>query len=209
MFGSNYDPLRTRALAGIAECAILVDTLANEGTRPELQSRIEFCLKMFLQQDHDQTLQLMQNTPELFAGLKLIANSFVGQPDPAAQRQVSYMAQIIQVMRQFSAQPEMLGRVADRIGPIQAISADSGPRIEAIGQLYEQTISTLSLRIQVRGSQGYLRQEAVATQIRAILFFGIRFALLWQQKGGHRADFLLRRRNIATVASEIMRTQTH
>lgn len=56
----------------------------------------------------------------------------------------------------------------------------------ALARLYQDTISKLSFRIHVAGNPEYLRDHAVADQIRALLLAGIRSAVLWHQLGGRR-----------------------
>jgi len=62
-----------------------------------------------------------------------------------------------------------------------------------LARLYQETISTLGKRIQVSGDPQRLQQEETAEQIRALLLAGVRFAWLWQQRGGRRWHLLLRR----------------
>ena len=55
-----------------------------------------------------------------------------------------------------------------------------------IASLYQQTISTLRQRIQVKGNPIYLQQPGVAERIRCLLFAAVRSAFLWRQLGGKR-----------------------
>ena len=66
-----------------------------------------------------------------------------------------------------------------------------------IASLYQDTVSTLRLRIQVSGSSGFLQQPAVASRIRCLLFTAIRSAFLWQQLGGKRIHLALYRKRFA------------
>ena len=99
---------------------------------------------------------------------------------------------------------DILQRLSDEIPQIQA-QEFTEDRLLAIGAFYEQSVSTLSYRIQIKGTQGYLRQALIAQKIRGILFCAIRFALLWQQNGGTKFDFLIRKKNIAASAQDILK----
>ena len=63
-----------------------------------------------------------------------------------------------------------------------------------LGQLYQDSISTLGPRIIVNGEQLYLNNEINANKIRALLLAGIRSAVLWRQCGGSRLQFLFGRK---------------
>ena len=59
--------------------------------------------------------------------------------------------------------------------------------------LYLKTISTLTPRIMVSGSQLHLNNPENASRIRALLLAGVRAAILWRQSGGSRWKLLVRR----------------
>lgn len=207
MLGSNYDEDKVCALAGIAQCAMTVDELAVKGREDE--DLRQFGLRFFLARDQDEIRQLLADRGAFVRGLRALEQGISGQGDADQQRQLAYAVQIIQVGLRFLKSPAMLATVGAEIDRLTAAGDTAEERIEAIGRLYENTISTLPLRIQVRGSQGYLRQTETATKIRALLFFGIRFAVLWKHLGGTRFDFLLRRGNIRDAAAAIIRPRTH
>ena len=63
-----------------------------------------------------------------------------------------------------------------------------------IASLYQQTLSTLRQRIQVKGNAMYLQQPGVAERIRCMLFAAVRSAHLWRQLGGKRYHLVLYRK---------------
>ena len=65
--------------------------------------------------------------------------------------------------------------------------------INKIDGLYQNSISSLSPRIMVRGEQNYLRNDDNAAIIRALLLAGIRCGVLWQQLGGGKWTLFWRR----------------
>jgi high frequency lysogenization protein len=75
--------------------------------------------------------------------------------------------------------------------------------IARFANIYHRTISELSPRIQVHGNPTYLQQPDNVNRIRSLLLAGIRAAILWQQKGGRRWQFLFQSNKILTIASDL------
>jgi high frequency lysogenization protein len=63
-----------------------------------------------------------------------------------------------------------------------------------LASLYQQSISKLRLRIQVKGNAIYLQQPNVAERIRCLLFSAVRSAVLWRQLGGKKYHLVLYRK---------------
>ena len=106
-------------------------------------------------------------------------------------------------MQQFLKRSDLVALLSEELPQIgQQTSLDD--QLLAIGSLYERSVSTLPFRIQIQGSQGYLRQAPTAQKIRGILFCGIRFALLWRQQGGSKFDFVIRKANIRQTARQYL-----
>ena len=210
MIGSTYTAERTCALAGVASCCILVDQFAVTGDADAQD--IGFFTEAFLNTNPEDIGGILHPSNSLIPGLQLLTNLSSGpgtseQGGPRSQevtRRLSYSLQCIQLMQQLMKRDDLLQKLASEIGNIQDIEY-AEDRLLAIGSFYEQSVSTLSYRIQIKGSQGYLRQPLVAQKIRGILFCSLRFALLWQQQGGSKFDFLFRKKNIATLARETLK----
>jgi high frequency lysogenization protein len=76
---------------------------------------------------------------------------------------------------------------------------------QQLAKLYQDTISTLSYRVQVQGKVDFLKDEKVANRIRALLLAGIRSAVLWYQLEGRRWRLVLYRRRIQHTAATLAR----
>ena len=210
MIGSNYTAERTFALAGVASCCILVDQLAVTGDAEAVD--IQFFTDAFLNTDPDAINQILRPSNSLIPGLQLLTNisseqrasGQAGARKEEVTRRLSYSLQSIQLMQQLMKRDDLLQKLAAEIPNIQSMDY-AEDRLLAIGAFYEQSVSTLSYRIQIKGSQGYLRQPLVAQKIRGILYCSLRFALLWQQQGGSKFDFLFRKKNIANLARESLK----
>ena len=78
-----------------------------------------------------------------------------------------------------------------------------------LSDIYRETISTLSFRIQVAGKAEHLKSENIANRIRSLLFAGIRSALLWHQLNGRRWHLVFHRKRIQETAEIIRKDIDH
>lgn len=201
MFGSSYSREKLLALAGITGCAILIDELATSGQADE--EEIAFFVSAFVDNAPDSSERTLQPNSAYNRGIRLLANFSQGS-DEKQRRILIYSLQSIQLMQHFMKRKDLVDKLAENLPQI-ALEEPMENQLLSMGSLYEQTLSTLAFRIQIQGSQGYLRQPLVAQRIRGLLFCAIRFALLWQQNGGSKFDFLLRKANIRQQAREALR----
>ena len=65
-----------------------------------------------------------------------------------------------------------------------------------IAAVYVDTISTIPPKVKVEGNRQYLVQEHNTHRVRAMLFAGIRSAVLWSQLGGSRWKLFFNRKHI-------------
>ncbi|MEY4642371.1 MAG: high frequency lysogenization protein, partial [Pseudomonadota bacterium] len=86
----------------------------------------------------------------------------------------------------------------------EAELAEKPEAIRELSRLYQGTLSTLPFRIQVRGDMNHLKNEHTACRIRALLFAGVRAAVLWRQVGGKRWHLLLQRKRIARDVTRLL-----
>ena len=113
---------------------------------------------------------------------------------------LNYSMSIIMLQHRLSKEPTMLTAIGQRLEQIQHQAEHFGPThenvIAALSGLYQDTLSTLSFRIQVKGEPSILQQSANADKIRALLLAGIRSSMLWHQAGGRRWKLLFSRKQI-------------
>lgn len=81
--------------------------------------------------------------------------------------------------------------------------------IAALAELYQETVSTFSFRIQVTGEPRYLQNQDNANKIRSLLLAGVRSAILWEQVGGKRWHLLLFRKQISKAAKNLLNSGYH
>lgn len=112
-----------------------------------------------------------------------------------------YALSILHLEAKLSKEPEMLATIGKRVQQLQRQqehfeSIMHTNMLAALSGVYQDTLSKLSFRIQVRGDSQYLQQSQVSDQVRACLLAGVRAAMLWRQLGGRRWHLLLKRKSI-------------
>jgi high frequency lysogenization protein len=120
---------------------------------------------------------------------------------------VRYTLSVMHLQRKLQRNQPMLATIRKRLEHIsfkfQHFTDDSSAVAASVAGLYQDTISSLSFRIQVTGSMRYLSDERVANQVRSLLFSGIRAAMLWRQVGGSRWKLLFHRRALKQAIAEL------
>ena len=76
---------------------------------------------------------------------------------------------------------------------------------EQLAELYLDTLSKLSFRIQVHGKIENLKDEYIVNKIRTLLLAGVRSAVLWYQLGGRRWRLVIHRKQIRQTVATIRR----
>jgi len=189
---------QTIALAGIAQAAALVQQLATKGTADP--TAMETSIASVLKIDSDSVLDIYGGS---VAGLKLGLTQLNVQMTGfkiVNPEQARYSASLVFLENQLSGRKDLLNAIQIGITKAQAQSEHFGLLHENVlanlGDVYQNTISTLQPRIMVNGDQEYLSRPDIANKIRACLLAGIRSAILWKQCGGTRWKFLFFRKKI-------------
>jgi high frequency lysogenization protein len=189
-----------------------VNQLASEGRMS--RETMQACLLPVYQLSPDSVAQLYPDVRTFNQGIQTLQESF----DSAGLRQhrdvVRYLLGMLVLQQHLNRQPAMQSAIGQRISqlaasqqtglddlPDQALQADCA----ALARLYQDTISTLSFRVHVAGNPEHLRNPQVAEQIRALLFAGIRSAVLWHQLGGRRWQLFFYKKRIRESLSSIRR----
>jgi high frequency lysogenization protein len=193
------------ALAGVAQCARLVDRIAANGQCPAafMSSSI---LSLF-QFDATDTAGIYQGLSGVRLGLQTLESAMGKSPTPELSNTLKYVFGILHLERKFHADTKMQATVRTRLehAAFKAEHFSDSPKslTHNLAGIYQDTLSQLSFRIKVTGNSEYLGQEHYADQIRALLLAGIRSAFLWRQLGGTRWRLVLQRSKIAQRASQL------
>lgn len=184
----QYSPTQNQAiaLAGVFQALHLVDQVATTGyLRTE---DFETCVKSLFATNPECTLEVYGTLPKLAIGFEQLEKLLQGSPDRQQKQLIQYGVAVNRLAKQLMRTPKMLGTIAQRLDNAKRQAEQFGVShdnvIANIADLYSQTISTFSYRIQVRGEYNYLQQKRVADQVRTLLLAAIRAAILWQQNGG-------------------------
>jgi high frequency lysogenization protein len=198
MFFSKPTSEQAIALAAVFHCCELVSQLANTG---EASSEdMAMCMGALLNQNPDSLSQLYGPVSGLTLGMKAMQRLF-NDGNQGQTEIMRYVISILYLARKLSSDKNMLNKIASGIEnaerQAQHFSITHDNVYANIASLYQDTVSTLRLRIQVSGSSGFLQQPAVASRIRCLLFAAIRSAFLWQQLGGKRIHLAFYRKRLA------------
>ncbi len=185
------------ALAGIAQAAALVQQLATKGTCD--QAALETSIASVLKIDSDSVLDVYGSLEGIKLGLQQLNIQMTGFKIVNPE-QARYSASLVFLENQLNGRKDLLNTIQIGISKAQAQSEHFGLLHENVlanlGEVYQNTISTLQPRIMVNGEQTYLSRPEVANKIRTCLLAGIRSAILWKQCGGTRWKFLFYRKKI-------------
>jgi len=206
------------ALAAVAQCASLVNRIATTGeiTQAEYLAAVNPLFAL----NPDGIGEVYPGAIDLTLGLRTVQAIFSSERGAENNEVVRYTLGMLLLRNRLTARKDMLEQIRQRltmIEPLQRIPIGADAETESsvlssqerscrqLAGLYQDTISTLSYRIQVQGKVEHLKDEQIANQIRALLLAGIRSAVLWYQLGGRRWRLLFYRRRVHEAAGNIRR----
>lgn len=205
---------RTLALAGIFQSATLVHQLATTGRADEdaIHTSIESLFKI----DADDVPSVFSGTGGVSLGLRTLAD-FAGSDKTETNLTIlAYVFSLMHLTHKMLRRPELLEQLTGLIQSVQRQkdyfefmqqgSGINSTLLARFADIYSETISTLQPRIIVKGSSDFLQQNDIVNRIRCLLLAGARAAVLWEQLGGGRLQFLYRRKKFAATAKELMKT---
>ncbi len=205
------------ALAAVAQCAALVRDLACEGGAP--QPQLAACINPLIATSPDSIDEVYPSLGDLSRGLGILQEMFGSERLKEHGEVVRYTLGILLLRNKLMADSEMQETIHRRLQYLDPIPRESvqdedtdNPQIshqerifKQLANLYQDTISTLTYRIQVQGQIDHLKNENVANRIRALLLGGIRSAVLWHQLGGRRWRMVVYRKRIQETTGNLRR----
>ncbi len=198
---------QTLALAGVVQACIIVRELAYQGQTP--QHTFEASIASIFRMDAPDVPSVYDGVLRLGDGLRHLRKQLAGQAgqqDAEIMRYALTLLQLAQQLMQDKAMLQTLGNTIESIKESEARNAWLIPsRIEALAKLYQQTISTLSPKIMVKGEPTKLNDPAVAQRIRSALLAGIRSAVLWHQCDGRKLSLLFKRKQFINATDKLLR----
>lgn len=200
------------ALAGVFQSAHLAQQLARAGRADPDAFRAS--IKSLLDIDAPNVAAVYGGVTGMRLGLDLLRARLGGRSGRSDVEIARYVVALMHLEGVLRKHPAMQEAIRSGIETAQAqmkffagdaAADDVHPAlIEKLAGLYSQTISALAPRIMVSGEHGHLSNPATAARVRAVLFAGIRSAVLWRQLGGRRWRLLFQRARVVRTAGEML-----
>ncbi|HNW79624.1 MAG TPA: high frequency lysogenization protein HflD [Candidatus Competibacteraceae bacterium] len=198
---------RTIALAGLIQSVDLVRNIARRSQAdPE---DLATCLASLLRIDAENSAAVYGNIASLRSGLRLLEQQLDSPQDMELTR---YAVTLLALERKLARRSDLLSLISAGLDEISAslvhFPLTHSNTIARFADLYLKTLSTLSPRVMVSGTQAYLNNPENANRIRALLLGGVRAATLWRQSGGNRLTLLLRRNPLLRETRRLLAAST-
>lgn len=209
---------QTLALAAIFQAAECVSLLANDGRCDEhdSQSLVE---SLFVFSPENTLDVYKQDIRGLTLGLNRLSKFSSSKNQKRLTEITKYALSMVNLEKQLKADESLLSAIRSRLDHVARFNdfshtpTNTAEEVQLIdfhsihtqlSGIYQDTISTLNFRIQVTGNMEKLTQTPIADHIRALLFSGIRAAMLWQQVGGSRWHLIFKRKRIEQTAKQLL-----
>lgn len=194
---------RAIALAGITQAVHLIRQIARTGMCD--QEALEASVGSIMKVDADSVPQIFGELRGVEIGLKQLQRQFSGERDMDSVR---YAIQLLQLERKLRSKPALSRRIGEGIEQASELHLHlpltHASILACLADTYRETMSTLRPRIMIQGDAALLQRAENIDRIRTLLLAGVRAAMLWHQCGGRRLDLLLRTRQIATSAEDLL-----
>jgi high frequency lysogenization protein len=137
---------------------------------------------------------------ELTGGAKLVQYQLSGNATKKDIEVTRYLAGIMSISKKLLQNPAALSALKSKLDEVQRrlehFELDDPSIIQNFAECYSEILSPLGQKIQVIGKPAILQQVSIQHKVRALLFSGVRAAVLWRQMGGKRRDFIFSRKTI-------------
>jgi high frequency lysogenization protein len=197
---------RTLALGGLLQAIHSVQEIARHGNAPT--EAIATSLASIFKTDPKGVEDIYGSVEGVSLGLQTLTQQLDRKrhrPNPDLLR---YLINIMYLEQRLKSRPQILTQIGEQIREIAHQQENFSPThpqvISRLADVYLNTISTLTPRIQIRGEETHLRQPENIERIRALLLAAIRSAVLWRQVGGNRFHLLFRSRQLLQEARTLL-----
>ncbi|RDH83986.1 MAG: lysogenization regulator HflD [endosymbiont of Galathealinum brachiosum] len=198
---------RTLALAGIYQSVILVKEVANTGNVADAQ--LTSILETLFRFDANNVMDVYGDTSTIKKGLTALHDQLSGNQNKDDIDITRYVIQLLHLEKTLKKSPSMMDKLASELentrSKMDYFHVSHENIIASLADIYQQHISPIGPKIMVQGEHTYLSQSRNANKIRALLFAGIRSAVLWRQCGGSRWQLLLSRKKYIDSAKALLK----
>jgi high frequency lysogenization protein len=197
---------QTLALAGIFQSAALIEQLAYQGKLN--QAAYDCSLDSLFTFDAPTAIDVFGDLAGLSRGLRAAAQYLSGDNQQSGKNVAYYVLSMLKISQGLKRNQKMadailtgLQAIATRADEFDMSRASLDSKIDG---LYQDTVSTISPRILVKGEQIHLTNPDNASKIRVLLLAGIRAAVLWHQLGGSKWKLVISRKKYVRSANQIL-----
>jgi high frequency lysogenization protein len=196
----DYSPEQHRAiaLAGLLQSTQQVNLIARNGQWDTPAATT--CVHSLFQLDADSVTDVYEGTRLLKPGLLHLRNLLQKKIERADVEITRYALTLLHLERKLVQQKNIMDKISQGLYAIKnefdISDLSNMTLLSRIADVYVGTISTIPPKVQVEGNREYLSQTDNTYRVRAMLFAGIRSAVLWRQLGGTRWKLFLNRRRI-------------
>jgi high frequency lysogenization protein len=197
---------RCIGLAGVYQACALVQQIASRGMANS--AVIESSLESLFRFDSRSAEEVFGTIAGVGSGLRTMRDQLHAPRDARHLEITRYVISLLVLERNLIKNRAMLDTLTTRLREVEnslayfSLSHDSV--FAKLGQLYQDTISTLGPRVMVSGEQPHLSNAHNASKVRALLLAGIRAAVLWQQCGGTRWQLLFGRKHYLAACERLL-----
>lgn len=197
---------QTLALASMMQSAAMIIKLAN-GEKIN-QAAFDCSLDSLFTLDAKTTDDIYGHGEGLIKGLKTLFTYLTGANKKPDQQLAYYVLSMMKLQAKMTKDSQMIDKIQKGISDIHHHAVDfdmsQTAKIHQIDGLYQKTISLIKPRIMVQGDQFYLSNSDTTSKVRALLFAGIRAAVLWHQKGGSRFKLIIYRKKYIQQVTRLL-----
>lgn len=201
---------RTLAIAALIQAVGLVDQVARTGQADP--QAMEASIDSLFAFDSDNAEQAFAGVAPLEFGLRGLRDLLSGNDYAEKPNILRYAMGVLYLQKKLRRNRDMMSLMASRLQH-SAKKKDFNNDIDIISlcsslsSIYQDTLSNLSYRLQIRGSAQQLQNPNNAAKIRALLLAAVRAAFLWRQAGGSRWVLLFQRRRLFDEAKRLLSTE--
>jgi high frequency lysogenization protein len=196
------------ALAGIFQSANLIEQLARNGEIN--QAAFDCCIDSLFTFESNSVLDVYGDMAGLNRGLQALVEYLSGRNVQTGKSAAYYIMSMMKLSDNLIKQEALSNQLQEGLKNIQRHSTDfemsQKSILNNIDGLYQKSISHLHPRIIVRGDQSILSNSDNAAKVRALIFAGIRSAVLWHQMGGSKWKLIYLRKKYVECAKKLLAT---
>jgi len=202
---------QTIALAGLAQAIRIVQHIAWKGHTNETD--FKSIVASLLRVDAKSAVDVYGGSFEVSSGLRLLKQQLDTSSSEKDPEFVGMAINLITLHKQLSSNTPLMDKLSQYIAQLSAKYSEQNfhqdeeifnQLLEDYSDAYQQTVSKLSNRIQVKGEPKHLKDKQNQIKVRAALLCAIRSLFLWRQSGGSRWQFLFKKKSILEAVSYLL-----